>query len=98
MMIALQQVHRSHCLLVSEFATGKHTCFWLGAKQKALALHYGHSQLWLKFDPAHAKVASDVMLLTRNPLSWHRRLVSLPAKLYIALAESLQSTMRWHML
>lgn len=67
MMIALQQVHPSHNLLVSHFPRGEQSSFWDGAKQKALAMHYGHSQWWLQFDSEHIKV---VLLASAQPHAW----------------------------
>lgn len=50
MIVALQHRQGGGDLGMSEFAKEQHNSFWMGARQKALALCAGHSQVFAAFN------------------------------------------------
>lgn len=60
-MLTLQQGCSDLSLMTVKFETGEHNSYWAGARQKALAVHHGHSQLLCNAD-GQTKVSSSYLL------------------------------------
>lgn len=60
---ALRRGRMGGDLMLTFFEKGQHNSFWVGAKQKALALHAGHSHVSVTSDRARGTV---LVLLPSN--------------------------------